>query len=141
MNRIKDYANFATWFAGLGYIVLWPVTSPASGDKSFGASVFCRDGSLSVLDLPCNSGQLLELPPGLHALGFLSAAFVAIRLLFLAARRWRCSAGAEPANTPKMPIDRIQIAMPRSPKRKVPPRPPLRLVKPRDHFGLRGMPH
>ena len=27
MNRIKDYAGFIGWFAGLGYIVLWPVTA------------------------------------------------------------------------------------------------------------------
>src|SRR5512140_1301095 len=76
MNRIKDYLGFAIWFAGLGYIALWPVTSPDLGGKPFGASVFCRDTPLSVLDFLCHSAHPLQLPPNLHMLGFLSALFV-----------------------------------------------------------------
>ena len=83
MNRIKDYAGFAIWFAGLGYIVLWPLTSPEFGGKPFGASIFCRDGSPSALDLLCNSAHPLQLPPGLHAMGILSAIVVMVRLLSL----------------------------------------------------------
>ena len=91
MNRIKDYIGFAIWFAGLGYIVLWPVTSPDLGGKPFGASIFCRDASLSVLDLLCNSAHPLQLPPSLHALGFAVGGVrhrpaVAVRAQALAAR-------------------------------------------------------
>ncbi len=138
MNRIKDYTGFATWFAGLGYIALWPVTSPDLGGKPFGAFIFCRDGSLSVLDLLCNSSHSLLLPPPLHALGFLSAVFVTMRLLVYAVRRARRAAGRTAAEasarTAQMPVT---IAPPPPPK----PARPLRPVKPRTHFGLRGMPH
>ena len=138
MNRIKDYTGFATWFAGLGYIALWPVTSPDLGGKPFGASIFCRDGSLSLLDLLCNSSHPLLLPPPLHALGFLSAVFVTMRLLLYAVRRSRRAAGRAAgeasALTAQMPVT-IAPPPPRKPAR------PLRPVKPRTHFGLRGMPH
>ncbi len=70
MNRIKDYIGFAAWFAGLGYIVLWPVTSPELGGKPFGASVFCRDGSPGMLDFLCNAAQSAA-----HAAGFARARF------------------------------------------------------------------
>jgi len=136
MNRIKDYAGFAGWFAGLGYIVLWPVTSPELGSKPFGASIFCRDGSPGMLDFLCNLEYPLRLPPGLHALGFLSAVFVIIQLLCCAFRRSRRAnrGSAVTANFPAVPT---KIVPPRPAK----PRPPLRSVKPRTHFGLRGMPH
>jgi hypothetical protein len=141
MNRIKDYTSFAIWFAGLGYIVLWPLTAPEWDGRPFGTPIFCRDNSLSTLDLLCNSAHSLPLPPGLHALGFMAAVFVTTRLLYFAVWRSRRSAGAEAANSPAAPVNRIQIAMLQPPKRKAPPRPPLRSVKPRNHFGLRGMPH
>ena len=142
MNRIKDYASFATWFAGLGYIVLWPLTSPDLAGRPYGASVFCRDNSLSALDLLCNSVHSLSLPPGLHALGFISAAVVTVRLLVHAIRRSRRAvAGAEAAAS--VPIQRLPsaaaFAVPMPSRRKAPP--PLRGVKPRNHFGLRGTPH
>src|SRR5450432_2674694 len=57
MNRIKDYAGFIGWFAGLGYIVLWPVTAADSDGKPFGASVFCNDGALNLTDLLCKSAH------------------------------------------------------------------------------------
>ena len=43
MNRIKDYIGFAIWFAGLGYVALWPVSSPDLDGKPFGASIVCHD--------------------------------------------------------------------------------------------------
>jgi len=132
MNRIRDYLGFVGWFAGLGYIVLWPVTAADLSGKPFGASLFCRDGLPGVLDLLCNSAHFLQLPPGLHALGFLSAVFVTIRLLLHAFRRTRRAAAATSATAP------ITAAF-APPVRKSPP---LRsAVKPRTHFGLRGMPH
>jgi hypothetical protein len=137
MNRIKDYAGFVGWFAGLGYIVLWPVTSTELGGKPFGASIFCRDSSPSMLDLLCNSANPLHLPPGLHALGFLSAVFVTIQLLYYAIRRSR-GTNRQSAAKPSSPVAPTQIVLPRPRKQNF--KPPLRPVKPRTHFGLRGIP-
>jgi len=136
MNRIKDYSGFAIWFAGLGYIVLWPVTSPDLGGKPFGASIFCRDVSLGVLDLLCNSALPLQLPSNLHVLGFLSALFVAVRLLMYAIKRSRRAVGTRAADMSAL-VTRLPDAV-APPWRK--PMRPLRPVKPRTHFGLRGMP-
>jgi hypothetical protein len=139
MNRIKDYAAFVGWFAGLGYIVLWPITAGDLGGKPFGASIFCQDGASSLTDFLCNSAHPLQLPPGLHALGFLSALFVTARLLTHVIRRMRRAAGkgagnaatAGAASTVKIPAT---IA---PPPRK--PTPARRAVKPRTQFGLRGL--
>ncbi len=133
MNRIKDYGSFAAWFAGLGYIVLWPVTAADFGGKPFGASMFCRDSSLALLDLLCNSERLLKMPSGLHALGFMSAAFVTTRLLWSGIQRSRRGAPVKLA-----PPLAGQMDVPPPPRRP----PPLRhTVKPRTHFGLRGVQH
>ncbi len=102
MHRVWDYFGFAVWFAGLGYIVMWLLSSP----------------------------DLLLLPPALHLLGVASALFVAVRLLLRAVGRRRAAVGAVPARKP--------TAVLRPPRRK--PAYPLRAVKPRSHFGLRGMP-
>ena len=138
MNRIKDYTGFAGWFAGLGYIVLWPLTADNLSGKPFGASIFCRDGPLSVPDFLCNSAHPLRMPPGLHALGCISAVFVTVRLLVYAFRRSRRTVGAGAVETAP-PKERISAVLPRLPQRK--PAPPRRKVEPRTHFGLRGMPH
>jgi hypothetical protein len=137
MNRIKDYTGFAIWFAGLGYIALWPVTSPDLGGKPFGASIFCHDVSLSVLDLLCNSAHPLQLPASLHALGFLSAMIVTGRLLVFAFKRSR-----RVVVTPTVDISALLAHLPGtipSLRRRKPPR-RHRPVKPRTQFGLRGMP-
>ncbi len=136
VNRIKDYTGFAIWFAGLGYLALWPVASPDLDGKPFGAFMFCRDVSLSVLDLLCNSAHPLQLPPTLHALGFLSTMFVTVRLLQYALKRAR-RALASSAVGMSVPMTRLPNVVP-SPQRK--PTRPLCPVKPRTHFGLRGMP-
>ena len=143
MNRIKDYASFATWFVGLGYIALWPLASPELNGRPFGASIFCRDNSLSALDLLCDLAHSLPLPSGLHALGFTAAAFVTIRLLIYAIRRFRRAVGGAGVETvasvAATPRTQAAIAfVPKPSRRKAPP--PLRAVKPRNHFGLRGMP-
>ena len=137
MNRIKDYTGFAASFTGLGYIALWPVTSPDLGGRPFGASILCRDGALSLLDLLCNSVHSLQLLPALHGLGFLSAVFVTLRLLVYAVRRSRRAARSSAAGASALPA-RIPVAILKPPRRKSAP--PLRPVKPRTHFGLRGMP-
>jgi hypothetical protein len=133
MNRIKDYAGFVGWFAGLGYIVLWPITAGDLGGKPFGASVFCYDGAPSLTDFLCNAAHPLELPPGLHVIGFLSALFVTTRLLMHAIRRARRAASGTAS-----PSARIPAALAQMPQRKPGPRRPA--VKPRTQFGLRGMP-
>jgi hypothetical protein len=106
MNRLRDYAGFIGWFAGLGYIVLWPVT-----------------GSYSA--------RPLDLPPGLHLLGLLSAVFVAARLLVHAIRRTWNAAG----KAAKVQVNPAAVAPPVARK----PQPVRRVVKPRKEFGLRGV--
>jgi hypothetical protein len=128
MNRIKDYVCFATCFAGLGYVALWPITADEAGG-SVSALMFCRGGGPDWLGFLCQSAQPLRLPPGLHALGFLSAIFVTARALVGAVRLSRRRSS---------PIISLQSPDEMPPPRK--PRPPLRTIKPRAHFGLRGMP-
>lgn len=137
MNRIKDYAGFVGWFAGLGYIVLWPITSDNLSGKPFGASIFCRDGAFSVPDFVCNSAHPLQMPAGLHALGFLSALFVTARLLVHAYKRSRRAAGVA-KHAPPSPMAVASAAAAPPPPRKPSPQRPK--VKPRTHFGLRGRP-
>jgi hypothetical protein len=105
MNRVWDYIGFAVWFVGLGYIVMWLLSSP----------------------------DLLLLPPALHVLGVASALFVPVRLLLRAIGRWRAAARAARPVCARKPATVL-----RPPRRKLAH--PLRSVKPRSHFGLRGMP-
>lgn len=132
MNRIKDYVTFTAWFAGLGYIVMWPVTAADLGGQPFGASVFCRESSAAMLDALCNTERMLKMPSGLHVLGFLSAVYVTTRLLWSAIKRSRRGAHASSALMPEGQSPELAP----SPRRKPPPRP---MVKPRTHFGLRGI--
>ena len=136
MNRIKDYIGFAIWFAGLGYIALWPVASPDLSGKPFGASIVCHDTPLSVLDFLCHSALPLQLPPSLHVLGFMSALFVTVRLLLNAFKRSRRAVGTRAADMSARVTQQPDAVAP--PRRK--PVRVLRPVKPRTHFGLRGMP-
>jgi hypothetical protein len=136
MNRIKDYTGFAAWFAGLGYIVLWPLTSSEFGGQPFGASLVCRDSTPQLLDFVCNSTRPLSMAPGLHALGFMAAVFVATRLLVSGVR---CSRRAVTPHTsvPSLLAAQTPHAAPPPPRK---PRPPGPTVRPRTHFGLRGVP-
>ena len=106
MNRLRDYGGFIGWFAGLGYILLWPVTATYSAHP-------------------------LELPPGLHLLGFSSALFVTARLLVHAIKRIRRAVG----KVARLQVNPAAIAPPV--ERKL--RPVRRVVKPRKEFGLRGV--
>ena len=55
MNRYKDYICFVIWFAGLGTIVLWLLTSPHAGGRLFGDSLFCRADAFAPLGWLCLS--------------------------------------------------------------------------------------
>ena len=69
------------------------------------------------------------LPPSLYAVGMATAVLVPVRLFLLIVKRRR----APPA------ISRQPAVVLRPPRRKTTY--PLRAVKPRSHFGLRGVPH
>ncbi|MEI9803185.1 MAG: hypothetical protein WDN48_00440 [Pseudolabrys sp.] len=125
-------------FAGLGYIVLWPVTTRDLGGPSFGASIFCYDSGPGITNYLCNSAHLLQLPPGLHMLGLLSAAFVTTRLLAHSIKRVRRVASRGKMDAAPTNVSSATVALRRL--HKPPPPPPRRAVKPRTHFGLRGMP-
>ena len=77
------------------------------------------------------SPEHLILPPALHMIGVASAMFVPVRLFLRAVgRRRQAAACAVPRRKP------AAVLRPRRRK----PACPLRPVKPRSHFGLRGMP-
>jgi hypothetical protein len=134
VNRFKDYACFAIWFAGLGYIVLWPLTSPDHGGQPFGASFLCRAGASMPLAWLCNSAHPLTLPPALHVIGLLSAVAVTVRALLAAIRRSRLRKGAPGLGAPALgapALPGLRLA-----RRKA--RRPAAYVAPRAQFGLRG---
>ena len=51
MQRLKDYAHFLAWSAGLGYLALWCVTMWAleHGGSFFSSSGVCRPDASKVL--------------------------------------------------------------------------------------------
>jgi hypothetical protein len=136
MNRIKDYTGFTAWFVGLGYIVLWPVTSSDLGGQPFGASMVCRDNAPELLDFMCNSAHPLSMPAGLHALGFMSAIFVTSRLLVSGVKRSRQAVKRRTSVSSLPAVQKLDEPVP-PPRR---PQPRRSTVKPRTHFGLRGVP-
>jgi hypothetical protein len=133
MNRIKDYIGFAIWLLGIGYIVFWPFTSSDNG-VPFAASLICQFPWLALL---CHLPHPLTLPPGLQLIGLLSAGWVCLRLATRAiVRLWR--ARVHRASAASALNARIPAALLRPSLRK--PISPLRQVKPRSRFGLRGTP-
>ena len=137
MNRVRDYGAFAIGYYGLGYILLWPLSSPYATGELFGAAVVCGAGAFVPVRWLCGLPHPLQLSMPLHLLGLMSALLVAARLAVLAlARLRRRSAAAVGAGAPAGCPPETR----RDPSR---PRPPRRLgrVKPRAQFGLRGMPH
>ncbi|MGH6663877.1 MAG: hypothetical protein ACREB2_03085 [Pseudolabrys sp.] len=77
------------------------------------------------------SSEQLALSPGLHAVGVAAATFVPLRLLLRAVGHRRRA--AQTAIRPRHPATVLR------PSRRKPAY-PVRAVKPRSHFGLRGMP-
>jgi hypothetical protein len=138
MNRVRDYVQFAVWFIGLGYIVLWPLTAHDNDIAALGATLICGDALLGPVNLLCNPPRALHLSPGLHLIGLLSAVCVVVRVLLRQLRRSpRADGEADP--TAAAAASRI----PAVPSRPAPQKPwcPPRPVKPRKNFGLRGVPH
>jgi hypothetical protein len=133
MNRVLDYLGFTGWLLGIGYIVLWPLTLLDHG-APFAASKIC---SVSPLAWLCHFPHPLTLPLGLQLIGILSAAWVCLRLALHAIARQR-RARAYRAGVVSTLNTRTPAAVLRPPRRKMIP--PLRQVKPRNHFGLRGTP-
>jgi hypothetical protein len=130
MSRVKDYAQFAAWFAGLGYVVLWPLITLDHDGVPFGSPLLCRPVA-TLFALACDPAHAPVLPGSLHALGLVCAIFLTLHLVVMARQRSvrrRIASG----DLPKP----LVLMMPRLRRRK----PPLARVKPRKQFGLRGMP-
>ena len=129
MNRVRDYFGFATWFLGLGYIVLWPLTAHDDGLALLDFLSVC-DRHFVVAELICASHGALQLSPGLHLVGMVAAAGVLLGLLLRPIRRWLRT---------RATVNRLGSMLPRRhTARRAPP--PRRYVKPRSQFGLRGAP-
>jgi hypothetical protein len=125
-NRVADYCGFAVRFIGLGYLVLWPFSTP----DPFGLVQFCRPDT-PFRYLFYHWPQFVHLTPGLHLIGILCAGYLAIRLLF---RRRARASHANGALTPSASDPAtLAGALRRAPLVKPPPK-----VKPRSEFGLRG---
>jgi hypothetical protein len=83
---------------------------------------------------PLASADHLTLPPALNVLGAASAFFVVARLSLREIKRWQFTPGgasaasARAAQNPDAPPQQRQARQ-------------LPTVKPRRHFGLRGVPH
>lgn len=134
MNWCRDYFGFAVWFTGIGYTVLWPFSANGGGGHPFGASIVCGDGRGGVMAALCGLPHPFALPPGLHVLGIAAAIMVAARVSLRLLDRWRLRPGVVPAAA-------LNVRLPGAiPARRKPPARRLRTVKPRKHFGLRGMP-
>ena len=135
MNRFRDYLDFSVQFFGLGYVALWPVSTP-DGDGVFGAGVVCG----GLFDRLCRMPHPLHFGLGLHAVGALCALLAVMNLALAAMRRLR-RRGAAAAESAVQPIPPTAIAIAPAPKRaRRPLPPPRRLAQPRQQFGLRGLP-
>lgn len=122
MERFKDYAGFAARFTGLAYVIVWALVSPDTDAPA--AALLCPQLA-ATLPL-CDPASL---PPGLHLMGALAACFVAGDAMFSLRRTARKNSGngaRAPTPQPAMPLRHRTIATSK--------------VKPRSHFGLRGIP-
>jgi len=135
MNRCRDHLRFAIRFAGIGYALLWPFSTPDAG-ALFGASLLCNGG---LLEAVCRLPHPLHFGLGLHAAGTLCALLALVDLAVRGVRQLRRerSAGASAASAPEDGV----AAAPRKRLRRRRLPPPRRNLPARDHFGLRGLPH
>lgn len=143
MNRVRDYIQFAVWFVGLGYIVLWPLTARDNDIAKLSAYWACGDEPSEQVNWLCNPSHALHLSPGLHLVGLMSAICVIARVLMHRLCRSRRPPGAEataPAIASRIPMLLQRPARAPQPARQE-PRSPVRSVRSRKYFGLRGVPH
>jgi hypothetical protein len=143
MNRVKDYVQFATSFVGIGYLALWPVTAHDNDIAALVMTFIGGSHSLASMNAICVSPHALRLSPGLHLIGAMSAACVIVRLLMRQWRHWRRHGlapahGAAGEGSPAVGLGVVR--WPAKLRRPLAP-PPLRSVRPRRQFGLRGAPH
>ncbi|MEJ2624147.1 MAG: hypothetical protein P8Z80_06300 [Pseudolabrys sp.] len=132
MEWCKDYFYFADWFAGIGYVVLWPLATVGNGGRLFGASLLCSGAGRDVTAALCGLPRPVSLLLGLHLMGLAAAIAVGIRFCWHLLQRVRARLAGVPATRYSNPLP----ARPsQAPTRR------LRTVKPRAHFGLRGTPH
>ncbi len=80
---------------------------------------------------PLTAHDALYLSPGLHLVGMLASVWVLAGLALWPIRRSRRSLAA---------VNKRASSGTLKPRSARPPPPPRRYVKPRSHFGLRGMP-
>lgn len=133
MNRVHDYIGFAVRFLGFGYMALWPLTAPDGGLAALDMSFLCVR-PLALVGALCHLSPALQLSPGLHLVGTLSAASVLTGLALRPLRRWRRKGlSGEGKASPDIGVRLKQVHRP--------PPPPRRYVRPRSQFGLRGAPH
>jgi hypothetical protein len=139
MNRLKDHLCFAVRFVGLGYVVLWPVSTPGGGDL-FGASLLCEGGG-RALDIVCSLPHPLRLGVGLHLAGALCAVVAVLHLCVHGVCRMRGGRQDAVAASPDTCPAAVVAPATRKPRaRRRPMPPPRKVVEPRTHFGLRGVP-
>jgi hypothetical protein len=143
MSRLRDYLGFSVRFVGLGYIALWPLSTPGRGDM-FGAALVCHERVGRVLDLVCGWPHPLRLSIGLHVTSALCAVLAMVHLCAVAAHRARRRRRGPPASVP-VEAGPSTVPSPRQPRmslrlRRRPLPPPRKFVPPRAHFGLRGLP-
>lgn len=134
MNRPRECCAFAIRFCGLGYMALWPFSSPDESGHLFGAAYLCGEHGFALLDLLCDVPHPLRLSPALHVLGVISALAVIIHGALRALRRRR---RARAAATIDAAILAARIPALRDVPTRQRPQRPQRPVKPRPQFGLR----
>jgi len=137
MDRVKAYSIFAIGYCGFGYILLWPLSSPYVTGELFGAGLVCGDRALAPLRWLCGLPHPLRLSLPLQLLGLFSVLAVAVRLVLLLLGRIRRRRAVMAAAAAALAVH-SSVTAPPLPRRK--PRPRRSTVKPRTHFGLRGMP-
>ena len=129
MNRARDYINFAVKFVGFGYIVLWPLSVANTSGDVFGAAFVCGGRLGAAVSHLCGLPHPFRLSLGLHVVGALFAA------LALRARRKPREDAAPSAAVP------VAVVKPRKARFHLrPPPTPRKLGRPRQEFGLRGVP-
>ncbi len=169
MRRLSDYLRFLVWQSGVSYVALWAVTlwTLNEGAAVFGRSGVCHPDAAKVLFYwVCNPASALSILAALsntaltatvwapvyvaaatvrpdaialaapilavHLIGLPAAIFVTIRFMLIVFQVPRSLLRRDAGDDP--PEVLLRQAVP-------PQAPALPKVKPRQNFGLRGVPH